>query len=325
MPSSDRSFARYLRILCAWLVFSGVSCGVSAQTYRILVPAPAGNGADVAARAIAEHIKGSFPGPVIMDNRPGALGRVAVDHLKRAPTDGTTILFAPIVIPVINPLVTRHLNYDPATDLVPISQIGRYELALAVPAHHPARSIQDYVAWAKTNPDRATLGTIGTGSLPHLLGLMLGRTAGVPFTFVPYTGFGALQVDLVSGDLSAGIGAVGELLAFHRGGKVRILATSGGTRSRQMPEAPTLVELGYTGVEATGWVGLYAPAGTPRRAIDQWAGAVNAALRTTELKAAFAVLDLEPTGTSPEELAAIAARDTKHWRAVIQATGFAAE
>ena len=220
--------------------------------YRILVPAPAGNGADIVARVIADHVKGAFSGPIIVDNRPGALGRVAVDQLKRAPADGTTVLLAPIVIPVLNPLVMKQPNYDAAKDLVPISQIARYDLALAVPVNHAARSASDYLAWAKANPARATVGTIGTGSLPHLLGLMLGRAAGTQFTFVPYSNFGTLQVDLMGGDISAGLGAVGELLALHRAGKIRILATSGSTRSRQMPETPTLMELGYRGVEASG-------------------------------------------------------------------------
>lgn len=294
-------------------------------THRILVPAPAGNGADVVARAIAESVKGAFAGPIIVDNRPGALGRVAVDQLKRAQADGTTVLLAPIVIPVINPLVMVQPNYDAAKDLVPISQIARYDLALAVPANHPARSASEYLAWAKANAARATIGTIGNGSLPHLLGLMLGRATRTQFTFVPYSNFGALQVDLMGGDISAGVGAVGELLALHRGGKIRILATSGSARSHQMPETPTLMELGYPGVEASGWVALYARAGTPQPAILQWSVALRSALRSPELNAALVALDLEPTGTTPEELAAIVARDTRRWRDLIQATGFTAE
>ncbi len=295
------------------------------QSVRILVPVPTGGQADVVARLIADALRERLGQTVVVDNRPGATGRIAADALKNAPPDGTTLLFTPVAVPVIVPLVFRDVSFDPAKDFAPVAQVSRYAFAFGVAANHPARTVSEFVAWAKANPVRANVGNPGAGSLPHFLGVMLRQAAGVELGQVAYRGVGSLESELMGGQIAAGISAVSDLVPLHRAGKLRILATSGAVRSPLLPEVPTFRQQGYPSVEAVGWHGVYAPAGTPRPVIDRLSSAIVAALQIPALRDRFMALGLEPTGTTPDALAAIMAADTARWRPIIKASGFTAE
>jgi tripartite-type tricarboxylate transporter receptor subunit TctC len=292
---------------------------------RILVALPAGSTSDVVARLIADGLHETGGRPIIVENKPGASGLIAVDALKHAARDGNTLLLAPIAVPVIAPLVFRDLRYDPAQDLAPVAQAAKYEFALAVSADHPARTLAEFVAWAMANPARASFGSPGAGGLPHFLGALLGQTAGVPLMHVAYKGFAPVVVDLLNGRIAAGISAVSDLAALHRAGKLRVLATSGARRAPTLPEVPTFREQGYSAIEAEGWHGVFAAAGTPQAVIDEWSNAIVAALRTPAAREKLRQLGLEPTGTSSQALAAIIAADTARWAPIIEASGFIAE
>jgi tripartite-type tricarboxylate transporter receptor subunit TctC len=292
---------------------------------KLIVPLPTGSTSDVVARLIADQVRERTGWPVVVENRPGASGRIAVDALKSAAPDGATLLLAPIAVPVLGPLVFKNPSYDPARDLAPIAQVAKYEFAFAVAADHPARTIHEFVAWARANPARANFGTAGPGGLPHFLGVMVGQTAGVELVHVGYKGFAPVATDLMSGQIAAGIGAVADLVALHRAEKLRILATSGEKRSPLVAEVPTFREQGYRSIEAVGWHSAYAPAGTPQPVIDRLSNMIAAAVQTPELRERFAALGLEPTGTTPQELAAIMAADTARWRSIIKASGFTVE
>jgi tripartite-type tricarboxylate transporter receptor subunit TctC len=262
--------------------------------------------------------------PVVVENRPGATGRIAVAALKSAPPDGATLLLAPIAVPVIVPLVFKEPNLDPARDLVPIAQVSKYEFAFAVGADHPARTVHEFVVWAKARPAQVTFGTPGAGSVSHFLGVMLGQAAGLELVHVPYRGAAPLESELMSGQITAGVSALSDFLALHGAGKLRILATSGRERSPLLPAVPTF-EQGYPSVEGVGWHGIFAPAGTPQPVVSRLSGAIAAALQSPELREKFAALGIEPTGTTPQALAAIIAADIVRWRAIVKATGFSAE
>ena len=291
---------------------------------RLIVPLPAGSTSDVAARLIAERLRDGGRQPVVVDNRPGASGRIAVDALRSAAPDGNTLLLAPVAVPVIIPLVF-HVDYDPGRDLAPVSQVSRFAYALAVAPGHPAKTLSGFVAWARANPAQANFGTPGAGSVPHYLGAMLAKSAGTGLVHVAYPGIGTLDAELMNGQLAAAISALSDFGALHRAGKLRVLATSGAKRSPLLPEVPTFREAGYTAVEATGWHGVFAPGGAPQAAIDRWSGAIVAALQVPEVREKFAAIGLEPTGTTPQALAAIVAADTVRWRVIVKATGFTAE
>ena len=323
---------------CAWLirfVLVGALAGTAppdargqgtfARPIKILVPVAPGGTTDLTARVLADGIRDSVGQPVVVENRPGATGRIAAEALKRAPADGTTFLLAPIVVTVLAPFVFRDLSYDPAKDFAPVAQVVRYPFALAVRADHPARTVPELVAWAKANPSRATFGTPGAGGVPHLLGVMVARASNTDLVHVSYRSLAQVESELIGGQVPVAISAFAEFLALERAGRVRIIATSGTTRSPLLPSVPTFVEQGFPSIVAIGWNAVYAPAGTPKPLIDQLSVAIVKALRTPEIRDKLTALGVEPTGTTPDELAAIIAADTAHWAPILRAAGFAAD
>ena len=289
---------------------------------RLLVGFPPGGSADIAARLLTERIGAELKQPVVVDNKPGAGGRLAAELLKNAAPDGTTLLLTPIVVPVLAPLVFSKLAYNPTTDFAPVGQVANFQFAISVNAAHPAKNVQDLVAWYKANPALANYGTPGAGSLPHFFGVMLASGAGIDLVHVPFNGGGPLMNALVGNQVSAAIDTMVDQIELMRSGKIRMLATSGATRSPLLPDVPTIVESGFKGVEGTSWFALYAPAKTQPATIQQLNAALNKALAAPELRERFIKLGLEPTGGSPAELAAIMQRDTERWAPVIKASGF---
>ena len=296
-----------------------------ARPVRILVPVAAGGTTDLTARLVADGIRDAIGQPVVVDNRPGATGRVAAEALKRAAADGSTFMLAPIVVTVLAPFMFRDLSYDPAKDFAPVGQVARYPFALAVRADHPARTVPELLAWAKASPSRATFATPGSGGVPHLLGVMIARASGVDLVHVPYSSLAQVESELLGGQVPAAISAFAEFLALERADRIRIIATSGTARSPLLPAVPTFVEQGFPSVVAIGWNAVYAPAGTPKPLIDHVSVAIAKAVRTPTIRAKLIELGVEPTGTTPDELAAIIAADTAHWVPVVRAAGFAAD
>jgi tripartite-type tricarboxylate transporter receptor subunit TctC len=292
---------------------------------RILVGFAPGGTTDTAARLLAETMKELLQEPVIVENKAGASGRIAAEALRSAAPDGATLLLVPIVVPVIAPLVFKQLNYDPAKDLVPVAHVANYQFAFAVGPSNPARTMAEFVAWAKSHPTQVSYGTPAAGSLPHFLGVMIGRAAGIEMVHVAYKGATPMTVDLMGGRIPAAVDALSDMIDAHRDGRLRIIATSGGQRSPLLPTVPTFKEQGFANVEGAGWIAMYAPARTPRSVIDYLSAAIVKALHTPELKDRLVNLGLEPTGTTPEELSAIMAADTAHWAPIIRASGFSAE
>ncbi|MDM0047603.1 tripartite tricarboxylate transporter substrate-binding protein [Variovorax sp. J22R115] len=263
--------------------------------------------------------------PVLLEEKPGAGGRIAAMALKNAVPDGATVAMLPIAIPVLAPMTFKDVQYDAVHDFAPISQVASYRFAFAVPADHPAKSFPDYVAWLQAHPTQAFYATPAAGGLPHFLGVLTSRAVGIDMTMVAYKGFGPMSIDLVGGTVPAGISVTSDLIELHRAGRLRILATSGVSREPQLPDVATFVEQGYPAVQASGWVGVFAPAKTPRLVIDQWSAALMAALRSPQTRQKLIEFGLDPTGTTPEEFAAIVAGDIARWAPIIKASGFRAD
>jgi tripartite-type tricarboxylate transporter receptor subunit TctC len=250
---------------------------------------------------------------------------VAADLLKAAPADGSTFMLTPVVVPVLAPLVFSKLNYNPSTDFSQVGHVCSFNFALSVPASLPARSVSEFVAWLKANPQKANFGSPAPGSLPHFFGEMLSREAQANMVHVPFAGGAALMTALMGGQVSAGIDVLLEALEAHRSGKVRILAVSGDKRSSVLPEVPTFRESGYPNIVASGWFGMYAPARTPEAAITAFNRSMNKALGHPEVLDRFAKLALEPGGGSPADLARLEQASTARWAPVVKATGFRAD
>lgn len=292
---------------------------------RLLVGFPPGGSIDIVARILAERMREDLKQTVIVDNRPGAGGRLAADLLKSAPADGGTMMIAPVVVPVLAPMIFRKLNYDPATDFAPVGHVCSFQFALTVPATLPVTTVSELVAWLRANPSKANFGSPAAGSLPHFFGEMLSREAKADLVHVPYAGGAALMSALMGEQVSAGVDVVLEALEAHRAGKVRVLATSGDKRSAQLPDVPTFLESGFTGMSASGWFGLYAPAKAPEPAIAAVNRALNRALAQPDVQERFARLALEPGGGSPADLVRLQEQSAQRWGPVVKATGFRAD
>ena len=289
---------------------------------KMLVGFAPGASTDTAARLLASRMQDDLKLTVTVDNKPGAAGRIAAEMLKNAPADGSTIMITPIVVPVLAPLVFSKLAYDPGADFAPVAHVANFQFALSVNASHPARNLQELLAWFKANPAQANYGTPAPGSLPHFFGVMLARDAGLDLIHVPYNGGGPLMTALVGNQVSAGIDTLVDQIELQRSGKIRMLATSAAQRSPLLPEVPTFGEAGLKGVEGTAWFAVYAPAKTPAATVAQLNAAINKALASPELRQRFATLGLEPTGGTPADLAAAMKRDTDRWAPIVKASGF---
>jgi tripartite-type tricarboxylate transporter receptor subunit TctC len=320
-----------------------LSAGAHAQVdkpVRILVGFAPGGSADVAARLLGERMAAELKQPVVVENKPGAGGRIAAEALKGAPADGSTLMLAPIVVPVLAPLVFSKLAYNPATDFAPVAPVANYQFGLSVNAAnpsknvkelvawwqsnptHPAKNVAELLAWFKANPGAANYGTPGAGSLPHFFGVMIASGTGLDLVHVPFNGGGPLMNALVGSQVSSGIDTLVDQVEMQRSGKIRILATAGASRSTLLPEVPTFTESGFKGIEGSGWFALYAPAKTTPATVQQINAAVNKALATPELRERFAKLGLEPTGGSAADLTALMKRDSERWAPVVKASGF---
>ena len=210
-------------------------------------------------RLIADRMRIALDRPVIVEKRAGADGRIGVRVVKEAAPDGITLLLTPIAPVAVYQHVYAKLDYDPIADLAPIFQVGAFDFGIAVGPQVEAKTLQDLVAWAKANPSQASFAVPGSGALPHFLGVMLARTAGIDLRAVPYRGSAAGLADLVAGHVPIEITTTSDLVQMHKAGRIRVLATSDKARSPFLPDVPTFGEAGYNLV-ATGWYGMFAPA-----------------------------------------------------------------
>jgi tripartite-type tricarboxylate transporter receptor subunit TctC len=292
---------------------------------KILVGFPPGGSADMAARLVGERMAAELKQPVIIENKPGAGGRIAAEALKNASPDGSTLLLTPIVVPVLAPLVFSKLPYNPSTDFAPVAQIATFQFSLSVNAAHPAKSVPELINWMKANPAQANFGSPAPGSLPHFFGVMISTGANIDMVHVPFNGGAPLMNAVAGNQVSTGIDALVDQIEMHRAGKTRILATSGAKRSPLLADVPTFIEAGLKNVEGAGWLGLYATGKTPTATLNALNAAANKALSQAELRERFIKVGLEPTGGSAQDLADIMKRDTERWTPVVKASGFKAD
>jgi tripartite-type tricarboxylate transporter receptor subunit TctC len=291
------------------------------------VPFPAGGGTDVLARIVGEKLRGGYAGTVIVENRVGASGRIGVDAVKNADPDGGTLLFIPDFLLTVYPHSFRKLSYDPIADFAPVAMVARSGLALSAGPGLPAEigKIQDYVAWAKTNPKNAFFATTSPGGTPHFVGVMLARDSGVALSPVHYKGGAPALQDLLGGQIPLSVNPVGEVLPYVKSGKLRVLATTGAQRSRFLPEVPTMVESGFPQIVVEPWLGFFAPAKTPAATVSSLAAAIAEAVKIPETAQSFEKFGNEPVAIGPAAFAAAFKADRARWQPIVKASGFTAE
>ncbi len=276
------------------------------EQVKIINGFPAGGTADATSRRIGEQLRGSSytPNAAVVENKPGAGGRIACETVKNAAPDGRTLLLTPYSCTSVYPHIYTKLSYDPFKDLMPVSIAAVMHHGLAVGPMVPAsvRTVKDFVAWGKANPDKASYGSPAAGSLPHFLGALLSSYTNVPMQHVPYRGSVPGVTDLIGGQLASMVTPSGDFLANHKAGKIRILATSGPARSPFSPEVPTFAEQGFAELTTEEWFGFYAPAKTPDNIIDNANAAINAALKNPTVISSLGTFGLVPAGSTVREM-----------------------
>ncbi len=316
-------------VILAGVATSLAAAGVQAQAERpplkILVGFPPGGSADTIARLLAERMREALGGQnVVVDNKPGAAGRIAIDQLKNAAPDGQTVLVMPSGPVVLFPHVFKRLGYDVNKDLAPISQLAGFQFAVVSGPKSNVKSVAEMLAKAKADPSTASYGSSGNGTVPHFLGVMLADAAGVPLQHVPYQGGAPAMNALLGGHIGYNIDVVSEALEQHRAGKVRIIAVAGATRSPLLPDVPTLREQGVA-MDATAWFAMYGPGALPREQAVRIQQAVATAMKDPALRQRFEGIGLEPIGSTPEQLAAVQKADLAKWEKPVKATGYQAD
>jgi tripartite-type tricarboxylate transporter receptor subunit TctC len=293
---------------------------------RMIVGFAPGGSSDVTARLLVEQMRG-YASTIIIDNRPGAGGRIAVETAKAGAPDGSVLLLSPASMIVLYPHLYKPLGYDPVQDLIAVTTVCAFPFVLSVGPLVPrdVRTLADFIQWCKANPKLASYGTSGAGSMLHFAGMMLARAANFDFTHVPYKGASPALQDLLGGQVASTVGVLGIALPHIQAGILRALAMTGATRSSFLPDVPTLTEAGFSGLEITEWQGLFVPARTPPAVVHALNRSVRDALDTAEVKAGLIKLSFEAGGTSPEQFADIVRADIARWEPIVKASGFTPE
>jgi tripartite-type tricarboxylate transporter receptor subunit TctC len=314
-----------LAVLAAWT--TAVPLASMAQDkppIRILVGFPPGGSADIVARLLADKLRASLGQNVIVDNKPGAAGRVVLAELKRAAPDGQTFVLAPSGALVVLPWLFNNLGYDSVKDFTPVARVVTFDFAVTAGPAAPQGDIKAILTWMKANPDKANYATPGAGTVPHFTGVLLSQGSGIPMTHVAYKGGAPAVNDLLGGQVPVMIDTPLETIEHHRAGKLRIVAVTGETRTKSLPDVPTLKESGIP-IAADAFFGLYGPPGLPADVNARISRAVGDALKAPDVADKIYSLGLAPAYGSGDELAATQAAHLKRWEAPVKASGFKAE
>ncbi|MFZ2652329.1 MAG: Bug family tripartite tricarboxylate transporter substrate binding protein [Burkholderiaceae bacterium] len=308
----------------AWAAVPWAAGAQDKAPLKVLVGFPPGGSADIVARLLADKLRGLLGQNVIVDNKPGAAGRVALGELKRAAPDGQALILAPSGALVILPWLYKNLGYDPVRDFTPVARIVTFDFAITAGPAAPAGGMMAVLAWMKANPGKANFGSPGAGTVPHFAGVLLGQTAGVELTHVAYKGGAPAVNDLLGGQIPLMVDTPLETIEHHRAGKLRILALTGEARSKALPEVPTLKELGVN-LSADAFFGVYGPPGMAPELTARLSRVLGDALRQSDVQEKIYSLGLVPSYSDGAELAAVQASHYKRWEAPIKASGFTVE
>lgn len=295
------------------------------KTLRIVVGFPAGGAGDTIARMLATHLAGTYAAQAIVENRAGAGGRIGTEYVKNGDADGSIMLLSAAPILTIYPHIYKKLPYDTLRDFVPVTSVSTFNYAFTVGPAVPAsvKTLADFAAWAKANPDKAAFGSPAAGASPHFLGLMYAKAIGVPLNHIAYKGGAPLTQDLLGGQIPIAVDVAASHIPHIPGGKLRILATSG--KQRTLPSVPTVAEAGFPSLELDEYFGLFMPIKTPPELVARMVTAVQAAIKQPDVVAGLEKLSLPPSGPSQRDFAKQVATDLEWWGPVVKASGFVAE
>jgi tripartite-type tricarboxylate transporter receptor subunit TctC len=291
---------------------------------RMVVGFAAGGGTDITARTLQPKMQQILGQSIIIDNRPGAGGNLATELVVRAAPDGHTLLMGTIAALAINPTLYRNMTFNPQTDLTPISQAGSILNVLVVPADRPWRSAAELIAAAKARPDTVTYGSSGVGGAGHLAGALLDQMAGIKTVHVPYRGGGPMMTDLVGGKVDYAFATAPTAIPQIEAGKLRALGVPTLQRSALLPQVPTVAET-LPGYEVGNWYALVGPRGLPQPIVERLAATMRTTLEDAEVRRHLGAHGVEPTPSTPEELARFIRDETAKWAPIIRSSGATVE
>ncbi len=311
--------------LAASLAIIGLARAQNSRITKIILPVPAGGGMDATARLFAEYTKETL-GNLIVDNKPGAALRIAVDFVRQAAPDGATLLFAPASPFTIYPHIYKKLNYDFKNDFVAISPFCQFDFALGVPGDSPINTLADYISAVRREPAKyANYAVPAAGAAPHFAGAQLARLTGLPLQHIPYKGSAPAMQDLIGGNVPAAFNLTGEFIQHATAKRVKVLATTGEQRSPFFPNVPSFTELGFKNMVLAEWFGLYAPAKTPTAIVDSINAAISTALRRPEVLARLTTLGYSPFSLSSKDTQRRIITEMQEWGPIVKSTGFSLE
>ena len=296
------------------------------ENVRVLCGYPAGGTTDAVSRRVADKLRSGYAKVALVENKPGAGGRIAVEELRRASPDGSSLLLTPAGMITLYPHIYRSLSYG-IDDVTPVSTACMVTFAFGVGPMVPesVKNLKDFVAWAKANPNMANYGSPGAGSPPHFIGALLSKDSGVDMRHVPYRGSAPGIQDLLGGQVAAFTSPLGDYLPHLKGGKLRVLATSAAKRTKFTPEVPTYAEQGFAGLTFTEWYGFFLPPKAAPDVVQRAAAAIRSAVSSPDVVQAFADLGLEAQSNTPAEMARDVREENAAWAPVIKKVGFTPE
>ena len=309
-------------MLRAILLALAVLPGPAFAQARMISAFPPGGAVDILARVLAEDLSRSSGRPVVVENITGAGGLLAMQTVKAAPPDGNTLAVIVDSSLVVYPHTAAKPLYNALTDFTPIAHAGGTVMALVIGSHVPAKTLAEFAAWAKANPDKSSFGASGGGATLQFYGGLIAQTLGIPLVHVPYKGVGPAVSDMVGGQIAAATAPMGPLHPHVKSGKARALAHSGGARIASAPEVPTFKELGYPGLELPVWFGVVGPAGMTQDTVTRVNAMLVQAMRTPAVRERMARLDLDVRELSAAQFAAVVKSDYERWGRIVKASGW---
>ena len=311
-------------LLCCAL--AGVAAIAGAQEYpnkpiRIIVPFAPGGLADTSARAVAEKLGARLGQSVVVENRAGASGNIGMQAVSQAAPDGYTLVLGFDGTVVINPHIFSKPGFDSLADFAPVTKLGDATLLLVAHPSVPAKNIRELIDMEKAKPGSLSYGTSGTGGTPHMVGELLNQRMGTKLVHVPYKGGGQAVIDVVGGQIPLVFTAVASAQQHVKSGKLNGIGVTSARRSSSLPEVPTFAEGGLTDFVVDSWVGILAPARTPKPIVDRLQRELAEVLRDPEVRSRYATLGIEPVGNTPEQFGAQIRADLVRWEKVVKQAG----
>ena len=297
------------------------------ESTRVIIGFAPGGTIDLVGRRVADKLQPGFARNAIVENRTGAGGQIAVQAVKAAPPDGATVLLTPTSPMSLHLYTYKKLAYDPVAEFTPVSGAAMFDYALAVGPMVPAtvKTLQEFMAWCKANPNQSNFGSAGQGSAAHFIGSALGRAANVDLRHIAYRGSQPALADMVGGQLAAVVGPTGEFMSNVKAGRLRLLGTSGPKRGRFTPDTPTLAEQGASNLAYVGWFGFFLPAKAAPDVVQRLNESIRAALTSPDVVESLAGAYMEPMPTAPAQLASMLKTETEFWAGLVKSVGFSPE